>query len=72
VDVAGCMAALDAEHYLQEIGAQEEKSDWLYLGVATSSPSNGQLLVLKAALWCAFMPWVVMNSGLKNLTIYAA
>jgi hypothetical protein len=27
VDVAGCMAALDAEHYLQEIGAQEEKSD---------------------------------------------
>jgi len=26
-DVAGCMAALDAEHYLQEIGAQEGKSD---------------------------------------------
>lgn len=22
------MAALDAEHYLQEIGAQEGKSDW--------------------------------------------
>ena len=26
---AGCMAALEAEHYLQEIGAQEGKSDWL-------------------------------------------
>lgn len=25
---AGCMAALDAEHYLQELGAQEGKSDW--------------------------------------------
>lgn len=25
---AGCMAALEAEHYLQEIGAQEGKSDW--------------------------------------------
>lgn len=25
---AGCMAALDAEHYLQEIGSQEGKSDW--------------------------------------------
>ncbi|XP_072981380.1 thioredoxin reductase NTRB [Typha angustifolia] len=24
---SGCMAALDAEHYLQEIGAQEEKAD---------------------------------------------
>lgn len=24
---AGCMAALDAEHYLQEIGSQEGKSD---------------------------------------------
>ncbi|XP_058073375.1 thioredoxin reductase NTRB-like [Magnolia sinica] len=24
---SGCMAALDAEHYLQEIGAQEEKTD---------------------------------------------
>lgn len=23
----GCMAALDAEHYLQEIGSQEGKSD---------------------------------------------
>jgi hypothetical protein len=23
----GCMAALDAEHYLQEVGAQEGKSD---------------------------------------------
>jgi len=23
------MAALDAEHYLQEIGSQEGKSDWL-------------------------------------------
>lgn len=23
------MAALEAEHYLQEIGAQEGKSDWL-------------------------------------------
>jgi thioredoxin reductase (NADPH) len=27
VDGAGCMAALDAEHYLQEVGAQEGKSD---------------------------------------------
>ena len=27
MDGAGCMAALDAEHYLQEIGAQEGKSD---------------------------------------------
>ena len=29
MDVAGCMAALDAEHYLQEVGvgAQEGKSD---------------------------------------------
>jgi hypothetical protein len=30
VDVAGCMAALDVEHYLQEVavvGAQEGKSD---------------------------------------------
>lgn len=26
-DVTGCMAALDAEHYLQEVGAQEGKSD---------------------------------------------
>lgn len=26
-DDAGCMAALDAEHYLQEVGAQEEKYD---------------------------------------------
>lgn len=26
---AGCMAALDAEHYLQEIGSQEGKSDWV-------------------------------------------
>lgn len=60
------MAALDAEHYLQEIGAQEGKSDWLY------GPSNSQLPVLKAALWCAFMPWVVMNSWLKELMIYAA
>jgi hypothetical protein len=24
---AGCMAALDAEHYLQEVGAQEGKAD---------------------------------------------
>lgn len=24
---AGCMAALDAEHYLQEIGAQQDKND---------------------------------------------
>lgn len=24
---AGCMAALDAEHYLQEIGLQQDKSD---------------------------------------------
>jgi len=28
MDGAGCMAALDAEHYLQEIGSQEGKSDW--------------------------------------------
>jgi len=27
MDGAGCMAALDAEHYLQEVGAQEGKSD---------------------------------------------
>ena len=29
MDVAGCMAALDAEHYLQEVGVgeQEGKSD---------------------------------------------
>ncbi|KAI0511862.1 hypothetical protein KFK09_012496 [Dendrobium nobile] len=27
VNIAGCMAALDAEHYLQEIGAQEGKTD---------------------------------------------
>ena len=26
---AGCMAAMEAEHYLQEIGSQEGKSDWL-------------------------------------------
>jgi hypothetical protein len=26
VDVAGCMAALDAEHYLQEVGPHEGKS----------------------------------------------
>ena len=25
---AGCMAALEAEHYLQEIGSQEGKTDW--------------------------------------------
>lgn len=25
--VAGCMAALDAEHFLQEIGSQQGKSD---------------------------------------------
>ncbi|CAJ1930720.1 unnamed protein product [Sphenostylis stenocarpa] len=24
---AGCMAALDAEHYLQGVGVQEDKSD---------------------------------------------
>lgn len=29
--IAGCMAALDAEHYLQEMGAQVEKTDWLSL-----------------------------------------
>jgi len=27
LDGAGCMAALDAEHYLQEVGAQEGKTD---------------------------------------------
>ncbi|GJM86625.1 hypothetical protein PR202_ga02502 [Eleusine coracana subsp. coracana] len=27
IDGSGCMAALDAEHYLQEVGAQEGKSD---------------------------------------------
>lgn len=26
---AGCMAALDAEHYLQEVGFQEGKAPWL-------------------------------------------
>ena len=26
---AGCMAALEAEHYLQEIGSQQGKTDWL-------------------------------------------
>ena len=26
---SGCMAALEAEHYLQEHGIQREKSDWL-------------------------------------------
>jgi hypothetical protein len=63
VDGAGCMAALDAEHYLQEVSAQEGKSDWLYLGVATTSLSKS-LLMLKATLWwtlCDGLPW------LKNL-----
>jgi len=27
VTVAGCMAALDAEHYLQDVGVQQDKSD---------------------------------------------
>jgi len=27
LDGPGCMAALDAEHYLQEVGAQEGKTD---------------------------------------------
>lgn len=27
IDCVGCMAALDAEHYLQEIGSQQGKSD---------------------------------------------
>jgi hypothetical protein len=27
IAITGCMAALDAEHYLQEIGGQEGKSD---------------------------------------------
>ncbi|PNX95262.1 hypothetical protein L195_g018452 [Trifolium pratense] len=27
VDFLGCMAALDAEHFLQELGLQQEKTD---------------------------------------------
>lgn len=46
---AGCMAALDAEHYLQEIGAQEDKTDWLYLGQAGRS-SSATSSVARAAL----------------------
>jgi hypothetical protein len=46
------MAALDAEHYLQEVGAQEGKSDWLYLGATTTGLSKS-LSMLKATLWWA-------------------
>jgi len=38
LDGSGCMAALDAEHYLQEVGAQEGKTDWLCLGQAALGP----------------------------------
>ena len=34
------MAALDAEHYLQEIGAQEGKADWLSSDVVLNIQST--------------------------------
>lgn len=58
----GCMAALDAEHYLQEVGAQEGKADWLSQEEATTSVSRSPTLsLLKATLW-TFMPWAVLTS----------
>lgn len=61
---AGCMAALDAEHYLQGVGVQQDKSDWL----ASEGPELRRSLI-RSNVWWNLPLWGAIHSLIPEIDL---